>query len=179
MRENKRLWPSSRACALVDDPIRMCTALACMHVCVLGAGLGVLRGCASPNAFEIPSANASLLCPFFSAAGLHWLGQRVRVFWKDDLVWYAGCVDDYLEGSDRYHIVYDDDGMEEWLTLPSVSLCSYFSEGWWRICTSLVALYQRLGEGERRHVDGRLARQNVVLHATCVVPHCKCPEIRV
>jgi hypothetical protein len=51
--------------------------------------------------------------------GLHWLGQRVRVFWKDDHVWYAGCIDDHY-GSDRYHVIYDDDGLEEWITLPSV-----------------------------------------------------------
>ena len=53
--------------------------------------------------------------------GLHWLGQRVTVFWKDDFVWYTGCIDDHY-GSDRYHIIYDDDGMEEWITLPSVSV---------------------------------------------------------
>jgi hypothetical protein len=55
----------------------------------------------------------------FCFAGLHWLGQRVRVFWKGDLLWYAGCIDDHY-GSDRYHVIYDDDGMEEWITLPSV-----------------------------------------------------------
>ena len=52
--------------------------------------------------------------------GLHWLGQRVRVFWKDDFMWYNGCIDDHY-GGDRYHIVYDDDGFEEWISLPSVS----------------------------------------------------------
>jgi hypothetical protein len=52
--------------------------------------------------------------------GLQWLGQRVRVFWKDDFMWYNGCIDDHY-GGDRYHIVYDDDGFEEWISLPSVS----------------------------------------------------------
>ena len=42
------------------------------------------------------------------------------MFWKDDFTWYLGCIDDHY-GSDRYHIVYDDDGMEEWIVLPSVS----------------------------------------------------------
>ena len=60
------------------------------------------------------------VCAFSVATGLHWLGQRVRVFWKDDFIWYLGCIDDHY-GSDRYHIVYDDDGMEEWISLPSVS----------------------------------------------------------
>ena len=37
-------------------------------------------------------------------------------------MWYTGCIDDH-HGADRYHVIYDDDGMEEWITLPSV--CSF------------------------------------------------------
>jgi hypothetical protein len=32
---------------------------------------------------------------------------------------YTGCIDDHY-GLDQYHIVYDDDGWEEWICLPSV-----------------------------------------------------------
>ena len=72
----------------------------------------------SPS-LPLPPSTLSRSLPY-TGTGEHWLGQRVRVFWKDDLVWYTGCIDDHLGGSDRYHILYDDDGMEEWLTLPTV-----------------------------------------------------------
>lgn len=62
-----------------------------------------------------------LLCCVSCNTGLQWLGQRVRVFWKDDFMWYNGCIDDHY-GGDRYHILYDDDGFEEWICLPSVFL---------------------------------------------------------
>lgn len=82
-----------------------------------------------------PLHQAGGMLPF--QHGLHWLGQRVRVFWKDDFVWYTGCIDDHY-GSDRYHIIYDDDGMEEWITLPSV----YINTD--HIRNSICQLHQRI-----------------------------------
>ena len=34
---------------------------------------------------QTPEKDGGGLLPF--PHGLHWLGQRVRVFWKDDFVW--------------------------------------------------------------------------------------------
>ncbi|KAJ1474314.1 hypothetical protein T484DRAFT_1832877, partial [Baffinella frigidus] len=57
------------------------------------------------------------LIPFGSPAapwvnGTRWLGQRVRVYWEDDLVWYAGVIVDYSARRVAYQVLYDDDGLE-------------------------------------------------------------------
>eukprot|EP00961_Rhodomonas_salina_P000190 2221-Rhodomonas_salina.1 len=53
--------------------------------------------------------------------GFHWLGHRVRVYWEDDRAWYAACIDDY-DGAEKYHLIYEDDGVEEWIELPSTDV---------------------------------------------------------
>lgn len=52
--------------------------------------------------------------------GDQWLGHRVRVYWEQECEWFTACIDDY-DGGERYHVVYEDDGLEEWLQLPSVA----------------------------------------------------------
>ena len=60
------------------------------------------------NGYNLRNENCDKLCSK--------LGQRVKIYWKEDKQWYYGTIKDYKSSTKQSLIVYDDDE-NEWLNL--------------------------------------------------------------
>jgi len=75
----------------------------------------------SKNIF-VPIAKGKILPPSkFKKPTNKWrslnVGNRIGVYWRDDELYYNASINKQQENTSYFHLIYDDDGAEEWLDL--------------------------------------------------------------